>query len=154
MSLAKEKPLFDPPVDYEDDVHAWLFQQAELLRQRRFSEVDLPNVIEELESMGREQRHAFGSSYRLLIFHLLKWQFQTSRRSRSWDLTIVRERGNIERREADNPSLREQARQIVESVYAQAVREAMKETGLPRDTFPAECPYTLEQLRDPDWMPA
>lgn len=154
MSLAKQKPLFDVPVDYEDDFHDWAFQQAELLRQRRFAEVDLPNVIEELESMRREQRHALEFSYRLLIFHLLKWEFQPARRSRSWALTIIRERGHIERREAYNPSLREQAPSIVEGIYRKAVREASVETGLPRDGFPPECPYTLAQLRDPDWMPS
>nr|WP_245293909.1 DUF29 family protein [Methylobrevis pamukkalensis] len=58
MALAKEKPLFQEPVDYEDDFHLWLFEQAELLRQKRFSEVDLPNLIEEIEDMGRSIRRA------------------------------------------------------------------------------------------------
>lgn len=153
MSLAKEKPLFDRPVDYEDDFHDWSFQQAELLRQRRFSEADLPNIIEELESMGNEQLHALESSYRLLISHLLKWQFQPERRSRSWEITIVRERSNIEAREKRNRSLRANAERIVDDIYRKAVREAAVETGLARDAFPADCPYSLVELRDPDWMP-
>ena len=153
MSQAKQKPLYPDPADIEDDVEAWCYQQAELLRHRRFSELDLPNIIEELESMGSEQRHALTSSYRLLIAHLLKWQFQKEKRSRSWDVTISRERDNIEEREADNQSLADDAKRIVEGVYRKAMREAMKETGLPKNAFPAECPYTLEQLRDPEWMP-
>lgn len=153
MAQVKEKPLFPAPADIEDDFEAWAFQQAELLRQRRFSETDLPNIVEELESMGREQRLALTSSYRLLISHLLKWQFQPSHRSRSWAVTITRERANIEEREASSKSLAADAKRIVEDVYGKAVREAMKETDLPRTAFPAECPYSIGFLRDHDAMP-
>jgi Domain of unknown function DUF29 len=153
MGLAKEKPLYRNPADIEDDFYAWCFEQAELLRQKRFSEADLPNVIEELESMGREQRSALKSSYRILIVHLLKWQFQPSRRARSWELTIVRERNNIADREEDNRTLRNEAASIVDEVYRRAARQAARETKVPIATFPADCPYTLDQLRDPDWMP-
>lgn len=153
MAQAKEKPLFPAPVDIEDDFEAWCYQQAELLRHRGFSEADLPNIVEELESMGREQRPALTSSYRPLISHLLKWQFQPERRTRSWAVAVTRERANIEEREASNKSLIGEAKRIVEDVYGKAVREAMKETELPRDAFPAECPYSLEFLRDHDAMP-
>ena len=71
MGLAKEKPLYDPPTDYEDDDYLWLYEQIELLRLTRFGELALPNLIEELEDMGREQRRALESSYRLLLAHLL-----------------------------------------------------------------------------------
>lgn len=154
MGLAKEKPLFDPPTDYEDDFSAWLYEQIELLQQKRIHEVDLPNLIEELEDMGGEQRHALESSYRLLIGHLLKWTYQPEQRSASWEITVLRERGNIERREKRNRSLKADAGRIVADIYRYAVREAAVETGLPKSTFPAECPWTLEQLRDPDFMPA
>lgn len=153
MALAKEKPLYPDPSDIADDFYAWCFEQAELLRQKRFAEADLPNVIEELEGMGNEQRHALRSSYRLVIAHLLKWQFQPERRARSWARTVLRERLNIQDRENDNKTLRNEARQIVEEAYRTAVLLAAKETGLPRNTFPFDCPYTLEQLRDLDWMP-
>ncbi|KAB0682614.1 DUF29 domain-containing protein [Aureimonas leprariae] len=153
MSLAKGKPYFSDPADYEDDVHAWAYEQAQLLRLARFSEVDLPNVIEEIESLGREQRHALKSSYRVLISHLLKWQHQPQRRSRSWLLTIGRERDKIEDREEDNRSLRREAQELVDGVYSKAVREAARETKLPRDAFPALCPYTVEQLRDQEFFP-
>ncbi len=153
MALAKEKPRFDGQTDYEDDFEQWCYEQAELLRQRRFAELDLPNVIEELEDMGKEQRRALSSSYRILIAHLLKWQFQPQLRSRSWEHTIDRERDNIIDREKMNPSLGKDAKRLVEEVYRRAIREAAKETELSRNTFPFDCPYSMEQLRDPDWMP-
>lgn len=153
MSLAKQTPYFASPTDYEDDFHAWAFEQAELLRLKRFGELDLANLVEEVESMGREQRHALESSYRHLIFHLLKWQFQAGRRSRSWQLTILRERGNIARREKSNPSLEAKANKIVADIYGGARKEAAVETGLDRTTFPLVCPYSLDQLRDEDFLP-
>ncbi len=153
MALAKEKPRFEGQTDYEDDFEQWCYEQAELLRQRRFAELDLPNVIEELEDMGKEQRRALSSSYRILIAHLLKWQFQPQLRSRSWEQTIDRERDNIIDREKMNPSLGKDAKRLVEEVYRRAIREAAKETELSRNTFPFDCPYSMEQLRDPDWMP-
>lgn len=153
MGLAKEKPLYDPPMDYEDDFYIWLYQQIELLQQKRINEVDLPNLIEELEDMGREQLHALESSYRLVISHLLKWQFQPQMRSASWEVTIIRERANIEAREGRNPSLKSDAANIAFGVYRHALREAMVETHLARSTFPSECPWTVDQLRDIDFMP-
>jgi len=153
MGLAKEKPLYDPPTDYEDDDYLWLYEQIELLRQRRFSELDIPNLIEELDSMGREQRRALESSYRLLLAHLLKWQFQRQMRTASWEITIDRERDHIRAREKDSPSLEANAKDIVNGIYRRAVKEAATETGLPKSAFPAECPWTLEQLRDEDFLP-
>lgn len=153
MSLAKDKPYFAVMTDYEDDFAAWCHEQAELVRLRRFAELDLPNIVEELVSMGNEQRHALESFYVVLIVHLLKWQLQPERRSRSWDLTITNARNQIERRERRNPSLHAQAKAIVTEIYPDAVREAAKETGLDRSAFPGECPYTIDFLRDHDAMP-
>ena len=153
MTLAKGRPLYASPADIEDDAYRWSYEQAELLRLRRFDEADLPNIVEELESMGREQRRALKSSYRVLIVHMLKWQFQPARRARSWSNTIIRERNNIIDYEEDNRTLRNDAGRIVDDVYRRAARQAAKETKLPVSTFPPDCPYTLEQLRDLDFMP-
>jgi hypothetical protein len=153
MALAKQKPLYDPPTDYEDDFYQWCFEQAQLLRLKRFSEVDLPNVIEELESMGKGQESAQRASYRLVISHLLKWVHQPSHRSRSWSVTITRERNNIEEMEHANTGFAKASKRFVEEAYRAACREAAKETDLPLKTFPFECPFTPEQIRDHDWMP-
>ena len=155
MASATEKIESAEPAltDYEEDFYLWCYQQAEHLRQRRFGEADLPNIIEELETLGRNDRRALESSYRLVIAHLLKWRFQRQLRSSSWEITIIRERHHIARFERESPTLESQGKQIVWHVYADARREAYVETKLPPTTFPAECPYTLEQLRDPDWLP-
>jgi len=153
MGRAKEKPLYAEQTDYEDDFFQWCFEQAELLRKRRFDEVDLPNVIEELESMGNEQRHALESAYGVLLMHLLKWAYQPDRRSTSWRVTINAQRSSIRRRESKNPALAAIANTIVAEMYGDAVVDAALETGLPTARFPRECPWSLSQLRDAAYLP-
>ncbi|WP_183853591.1 DUF29 domain-containing protein [Prosthecomicrobium pneumaticum] len=153
MGLAKEKPLYPSPTEHKTDFDLWLREQIALLRQRRIDEIDLPNLIEELEDMAKARRNALRSAYRLVIAHLLKWTFQPARRSASWEITITRERAHIADEENLSPSLRADAAEIVHYVYGSAVREAVAETGLPRSAFPAECPWTPEELRDEDFLP-
>ena len=69
---------------YEHDFYTWALRQAELVRARRLSELDLENVAEELESLGKEQAHKLESAFRVLLLHLLKWIYQPHRRSRSY----------------------------------------------------------------------
>jgi len=154
MARAKEKPFFSSPADYEDDFYAWTYEQAELLRLGRFREADLTNIVEELETLGRAERKALRSSYRLVLAHLLKWQFQPSHRTRSWSDTIRRERRNIREEEADSPTLRKNAGDIALEAYAMARQEAADETDLPLETFPVACPWTLDQIQKPDFLPA
>ncbi|MBO0904166.1 DUF29 domain-containing protein [Jiella sonneratiae] len=154
MSLAKDKPYYTHPSDYEDDVYAWAFEQAQLLRLGRFSEVDLPNVIEELESVGREVKSLIARAYRDLIAKLLEWEAQTSSRTRENAKAILDARITIEEEEREAKSLRDGAERIVESVYPQAVRLAAGATGLKRENFPAVCPFDLAFLRDLDAMPS
>ncbi|MGA0532374.1 DUF29 domain-containing protein [Hansschlegelia sp. KR7-227] len=138
---------------YDEDFALWTERQSSLLREARFTELDLPHLIEEVESMGRERRRALQSSYRVLILHLLKWRHQPTHRSRSWAVTIVRERGDIEDLEDENPSLAAEASVLVTKAYRRARREAAAETELPLKSFPAECPFTLAQLRDDEYLP-
>lgn len=153
MGYAKQKPLYDPASDYEADFYLWSYEQAELLRQRRFSELDLPNIIEEIESLGRSDKRALTSAYRVLIRHLLKWHYQPETRSVSWQVTIRAQRTEIETLEDESPSLAAKAGEIVSRAYAKARSEAAEETLLPLATFPESCGYLLAQLRAFDWLP-
>ncbi len=153
MSLAKDAPTTARQVLYEDDFTAWAFEQAELLRHGHLADADLPNLIEEIESLGNEQIHALESYYTLLIFHLLKWQFQPQRRSGSWSATILNARVQLRRRDKRNPSLKARAGEMIAEIDPDSRRQAAIETGLPLDTFPDRCPYLLEQLRDPEFLP-
>lgn len=154
MARAKEKPLYAHPTNYEDDFYAWTYEQAELLRLGRFSESDVANIIEELETLGRSERKALISSYRLILSHMLKWLYQPSHRSNSWRNTIRRERRQAAKQEKESPALAANADQLLIEAYEDARFEAADETDLPLSTFPAICPWTLDQIRDPDFLPA
>lgn len=142
---------------YDRDFYAWSQEQARLLRQARMArintELDLENLAEEIESAGKEQAHALQSSYRILLIHLLKWQSQPSRRSKSWRTTLVRERINIEDRLALNPGLASRRAELYARAYQAARREAAVETGLKIATFPETCPFTVDQACQDGFLP-
>ncbi len=55
---------------YEQDIHAWTQQTAELLRQHRFQELDIEHLVEELETMSRRDRQQLVSRLKILLGHL------------------------------------------------------------------------------------
>jgi len=77
------------------DYYAWTLQTAERLRDGQVSEVDLNDVAQELEDMGKAQRQALGSHLKVLIVHLLRWRYQPSFCGVSWRLSITNARDEI-----------------------------------------------------------
>lgn len=138
---------------YERDFYTWALRQAELVRGRRLGELDLENVAEELESLGKEQAHKLESAFRVLLLHLLKWRYQPSRRSRSWRSSAVRERTNVERVLEVNPGLKPRRAELFATAYRGARKEAAAETGLPLARFPEASPFTLEEALDEAFWP-
>jgi hypothetical protein len=127
-----------PP--YELDGYGWAMAQAQLLRERRFEDVDLANIIEEIETVGRSERRTVRSALRVLLRHILKWQCQPEKRTRSWALSILSQRVAYEQAIRDNPSLKPQVDAILVEAYRRARIEAAKETRLPLEAFPADPP--------------
>jgi hypothetical protein len=141
------------PADYTDDFYNWCLEQAAHLRAARMEALELENLAEEIETLSNEQPHAFRSAYRVLLVHLLKWRYQSKRRTRSWAGTIVRERGNAVDRLKGNRGLLQHRHHLFEEVYARARREAAAETGLALASFPVECPFTFDQALDDELWP-
>lgn len=140
---------------YETDFYAWTKRQAELLRAEEFEQIDWDNLIEEIDSLGAEQLHKVESHLIRLLQHLLKWQYQPSKRvtGRSWQLTIVKQRSSLHRVLRKNPTLRARLPDIIADVYPDAVKFAAIETGLDKQIFPVECPWTMGQLLDEEFWP-
>ena len=134
---------------YDEDFYAWTQEQARLLRSGRFSEIDVENVAEELESMGRSDKRELDSRLEVLLMQLLKWQVQTGFRSRSWMATIRVQRSHID----ESPSLRLLVSQTRPGLYACARSLAASETGLPETVFPEQCPFTPEQVLAEEFLP-
>jgi hypothetical protein len=150
LELKSDNPVF---ADHEQDLVLWYQQQIALLRERRFDQLDVENLIEELRiAMGKERRE-LASRLKILLMHLLKCQFQHHRISGSWLGTLAEQRDEIENLLEDSPSLRPSIMQLVEKVYPAAVRLAVLETGLPASVFPASRPYSQVQLFDFTFVP-
>jgi Domain of unknown function DUF29 len=138
---------------YETDLHAWALHNAHLLRQRKFVELDIDNVAEELEGMGVSYKHALENRLAVLIAHLLKWQFQPEYRGNSGRGTINEQRKRTYQLLKDSPSLKYQIEDKIIDAYDIAISSAAGETGLAENTFPAICPYSFTRLMEKDFYP-
>jgi hypothetical protein len=147
----------NPPGDlaslYERDFYAWTQRASELLRKGCFAEADIDHVAEEIADMGLEHKHALKSQTRRLILHLLKWQFQPQRRTRSWLASIGNARTKILDVLQESPSLKPSTADLPREVYDRAVKLVVLETRLNRRSFPETCPYTFEQIMEDDFLP-
>jgi hypothetical protein len=138
---------------YEADFVQWTARTAQLLRDRQFNELDLDHIIEEIEDLGRRERQAFYSNLKVILLHLLKWQFQSSKRTNSWRATIREHRQRVQLQLNDSPSLKPYLSQSLEDCYANAKDLAADETGLPLNSFPEICPYGIVLILDPNFLP-
>ncbi|MBN3886706.1 MAG: DUF29 domain-containing protein [Nostoc sp.] len=140
---------------YEQDYCAWVEQIAELLRSHQWDTLDLEHLIEEVVDLGKSQQRALQSALRLILSHLLKWKYQPERRSQSWQVTITRERLNIDELLQESPSLRRflNDSEWINTTYQRARREAMVETSLSEDNFAIACPFSVDEILDLDFYP-
>jgi hypothetical protein len=142
-----------PDADYDQDFFLWTRDQARLLREHRFAELDLANLVEEVESMGRSEKREIRSRLTVLLAHLLKWKYQPDARKPAWIGTIDEQRQSLLDVLEDNPSLRRRPGDIFARVYAAARVQATKETGIAFALFPETPPFTLDQALDTDFLP-
>lgn len=138
---------------YGGDFYAWTIETSELLREGRVNEVDLKQIAEEIEDMGKNDRRALSSYLKLLMVHLLKWHFQTTHRSTSWKLSIANARDEVRDLLQESPSLRAKLEQLNTDRYPAARKRASLETGLSLESFPDTCPFSVEQLLDDEYWP-
>lgn len=131
---------------YETDFYKWTNHQANLLRTGKLSEADIEHIAEEIESMGRSEKRELISRLRILLVHLLKWEYQPSRRSKSWKLTIKEQRMMIEDHLEDNPSLKAILDEVVLKAYRLARTKSASETGMEEESFPEQCPYRFADI--------
>jgi Domain of unknown function DUF29 len=138
---------------YDRDFYAWANEQAALLRGGRIKQADIPNIAEEIESMGRTEKRELISRLTVLLVHLLKWTFQNQFRSRSWELTVREQRRKLERHLDDNPSLKPLLGELLLVAFEDAVNETEAETGVSEKILPKTCPWTVAQVIERDWFP-
>jgi len=138
---------------YETDFHQWAQQQARLLRAGRFGDMDVANLIEEVEDMGKRQKQELVSRLRILLMHLLKWQYEPEHRSKSWSATIKVQRFDIREHLEQNPSLQSMLEFAIAKAWKGALVDAESETGMDMACFPQQCPWTFAQCMDANFWP-
>ena len=126
---------------YEQDYSQWAETMADLLSSGSFTQLDIENLVEEVRDLSKRERDSLLSSIRLIIHHLLKWDYQPQLRSRSWLVTVKRERSNVADYLADSTSLKiYMTEEYLGKIYKKAKLDAIAETGL---DMPEVCPYTV-----------
>src|SRR5258708_39788216 len=91
---------------YDQDLYGWAIEQAALLRAGKIAEADARNIAEELDDVGNEQYDKLESALRLILLHLLKWDYQPERRSLSWDSSTPNQRNPTQNDLRNNPGLK------------------------------------------------
>ncbi|WP_181705832.1 DUF29 domain-containing protein [Chthonobacter rhizosphaerae] len=137
------------------DFYAWTKLQSAHLRAGNVGALDLLRLAEEIDEVGNGVYDKLESALTVLMQHMLKWDHQPNRRSRSWVNTIREQRRRISRLLRKNPSLKSEWDILVTDAYDDAVDRASSETDLPTDTFPNECPYDEDVIRNRafEWPP-
>jgi Domain of unknown function DUF29 len=151
------KVIARPPAGnlYEEDFALWAERQAALLRAKRFDELDLENLIEEVEDLSRRERDAVESYVETILDHLLKLELSTAvRPRRGWLVTVDKQRTKLGRKLTT--TLRDHLRAELPSLYAGLRRPLVRQLekdGTRSQSLPSACPYALEQILDADWLP-
>ena len=139
---------------YNRDIVAWANEQAAFLRSGQFDKLDLVNLAEEIEDVGKSEKRELASRLAVLISHLLKWKFQPERKGTSWEVTIKGQRKLIKKRVAKTPSLKPELKDpdFVEDVWTDAVNLATDETkgkiNFPTLTSPKDSDTVFKSIVD------
>ena len=139
----------DAPLErarYGDDLYGWVQDQVKLLQANETGSIDAFHLTQELTDLGRSEFDKLVSAIRVVIHHLLKWDYQPERRSRSWVITIREHRRRIVYEIKDSPSLKPRIEEAIVRAYLGAVDDANREAGLPTVVLPETCPYNWEAI--------
>ena len=138
---------------YGQDFCLWVEQALVLLREGNLTDLDLENLLEEIADMSNSQKQALESNLKILLMHLLKYQYQPDKRTNSWRYTIIEHRQRIHKAFKNSPSLKRHFLEEFADVYLEARKLASVETGIPINTFPITSPFTDSQVLDEDYLP-
>jgi uncharacterized protein DUF29 len=131
---------------YADDVHAWALEQIELLRAGRVQEIDALNIAEELGDVAGREYDKLESALAIILLHMLKWEHQPERRSRSWQNSIAEHRTRVHRQLRKHPSLKIRIGEALEEAYEDARARCRTETGIEEPALPWSCPYDWDEV--------
>ncbi|MEA5509359.1 DUF29 domain-containing protein [Crocosphaera sp. UHCC 0190] len=138
---------------YDKDYYLWVQETIKLLQHKKFNAIDLDNLIEEMEDMGRSEKKAVTSNLRILLMHLLKYQYQPEKRTNSWLFTIREHRKRLKEAFKTSPSLKNYYGEVFSECYQDARELATDETGLSIEIFPKTSPFSINNTLDTNYLP-
>src|SRR5216683_6317476 len=139
---------------YERDYYTWALQQARALKEHRLEELDWENLADEVEGLAKTERRELRSRLEVLVEHLLKWQFLSGRRSRSWRATIALQRLKILEHLDENPGLNPSVPEVLSQAYKAARVDLTTRYLRSTDPQPPDsCLWTFEQVMDDQFWP-
>jgi hypothetical protein len=147
MTALKSRPA-PAGTAYADDFYTWTQEQSARLRSGDLTGLDRENLAEEIESLGKSQFASLVSALRIVLLHMLKFDFQPEMQSRSWAISIATHRVHIAEELSESPGLKGRLAEAVAKAYRVARLEAAKEMGLVVKRFPETCPYTYQDIID------
>ena len=130
----------------DSDFAAWIFDQAAALKEGRFSDLDIDDLADEVESLAKRDFRKLQSAIRLILLHMLKWDKQPEERGNSWRRSINAARKRVYGELASSPSFKRRVPAAIAFVYSGAREDASDETGVFLHLFPATCPYTWKEI--------
>ncbi len=139
---------------YEQDYCLWLQETAQKLRSQKWSDLDVDNLIEEIESLARSEKKEMKSRLITLIEHLLKlqyWEAEKADNARGWRNTVVEQRRQLELLLEDSPSLKPILADIFFDCYQKARKDTLQKCQLQGEIFPYTPPFTVEDVVDLDY---
>lgn len=156
--ISKATPVEMPDSElYERDYYAWIQNQVRALRERRVEEIDWANVAEEIEDLGKSEKHSVESHMARIAEHLLKFTYSPARmrslNRRGWELTIREARHQIRKLLNESPSLRGKTAELFADAYETGRNSALLALKLPDAGLPETSPWTLEQVLDDGFLP-
>lgn len=131
---------------YEEDFPAWLDCQINLIREKKFEQLDTEHLLEEMEDLGSSNRDAIESHLANILLHLLKLKYQPDFETRSWHDSIFAAKDEISDKIKKYPCLWDFPSKCLERSYFRARKLASKQTGLVVEKFPIRCPWTMEEI--------
>ena len=151
--MKTKHPQFAGTELYTEDFAIWTARTAELLRARRFADIDIEHVAEEIEDMGKSEKRELQSRLTILIAHLLKWEKQPHKRTTNRRSTINTQRVELSRLFRQSPSLKNILPDTLKEIYPDSIEAAAIDTGASVADFPVVCPYSAGQIMDRAFLP-
>ncbi|MBK1987034.1 DUF29 domain-containing protein [Sphaerospermopsis aphanizomenoides BCCUSP55] len=141
---------------YDQDFYLWIQTTVQQLKERDLEQLDIENLIEEIDSMGRREKKELKTRLVVLIEHLLKLQYWTEEKdynARGWRNTVVEQRRQIAYTLADSPSLKAILNDVFLDCYQDARKDTINKYQLSSNLFPEEPPFSVTEVLDADFIP-